>query len=122
MKKKHSTKDDKIVACSVSIKESKKLKKNIDYLADSYSRNKRILKDSSSGVMNYSKNVINDSFRIVYRVDTVIEHFDGNTRLILENEVQLNKKGKWYTSYCSMTTYYNIRKKSYKQFLDELDK
>lgn len=122
MKKKHSTKDDKIVACSVSIKESKKLKKNIDYLADSYSRNKRILKDSSNGVMNYSRNVINDSFRIVYRVDTVIEHFDGNTRLILENEVQLNKKGKWYTSYCSMTTYYNIRKKSYKQFLEELDK
>lgn len=27
MKKKHSTKDDKIVACSVSIKESKKIKK-----------------------------------------------------------------------------------------------
>ena len=97
-------------------------KNNIDLLAGVYMRARRKLSEQEYGTYFYSENVISDSQKIVYHIDSVIDAMDEKARLILENEVKLNKKGEWYRKYCSPTTYYRIRDKVYKDFLKELDK
>lgn len=97
-------------------------KMQIDLLADAYKRANRRLVEYEYGNYNYSDNVINDSEKVVYHIDSVIDAMDEQSKYILDNEVKHHKSGRWYEEYCSHTTYYRIREKAYQEFLDELNK
>lgn len=102
--------------------EVKTNKDNIDLLAGVYVRARRKLSEQEYGHYYYSDSVISDSQKIVYHIDSVIDAMDDKAKLILENEIKLNRKGEWFRDYCSPTTYYKIRGKIYSDFLKELDK
>lgn len=97
-------------------------KEIIDILASAYMRARRRLAEETNGNYSYSNDVLHDSERIVYHIDSVIDGMDDQYKYILDNEVKLHKSGKWYLTYCSPTTYYRIREKAYQEFLNELDK
>ncbi|MDO5440170.1 MAG: hypothetical protein Q4F12_01390 [Erysipelotrichaceae bacterium] len=78
--------------------------------------------EAENGVYDYPINVLNDSQKIVYHVDSIISSMDDKAKFILENEVKLRKTGEWYRDYCSSTTYYRIREDIYNEFIKELDK
>ncbi|MDO5850460.1 MAG: hypothetical protein Q4P14_04525 [Methanobacteriaceae archaeon] len=78
--------------------------------------------DYETGIYDYPISVINDSQKIVYHVDSIIENMDDKAKFILENEVKLRKTGEWYRDYCSSTTYYRIREDVYSEFIEELEK
>lgn len=102
--------------------EEKAIINEINQIAIAYVNAKRRILESENGFYRFPGYVINDSQKIVYHIDAVIDSMDVNSRLILENEIKHKRQGEWYQCYCSSTTYYRTRIQIYIDFITQLEK
>lgn len=52
-------------------------------------------------------------------IDQVLRECSSHTRWFIRNEYLQPKEPKWYMDYCSRTTYYRLKKKCVKEFMDK---
>ena len=93
----------------------------VEQIARAYVNAKRLLNESERGHYYFPGYVINDSEKIVYHIDAVIDRMDEVSKFILENEIKFSKTGNWYRNHCSQTTYYRIRMDIYIDFIEKLN-
>ena len=94
---------------------------NIRILSDSYRYhlNKVLEHESGISLMEYQRYI--ESKNLCRHVENAVNYLqDEQMQLIVRKEVLEGKRGKWYKEYFSLTTYYRIREKSYKAFLNYL--
>ena len=94
----------------------------ISLLSKSYILHKRKIKEAENNIINRNYEELRVAHIICDHIENVIEELDFKERLIIESEVIKGKKGRWYDEYFSAPSYYRIRKKAYKLFLNGLEK
>lgn len=52
-------------------------------------------------------------------IDQVLKECSNKTRWYIRNEYLVPKEPNWYLDYCSRNTYYRMKKKSIKEFMDK---
>lgn len=93
----------------------------IDIMAKSYRQHKIILKECEMGYRQYSNYEIKNSSYIVSHIEMVTDYLNERDRFIIQHEVILGLKGKWYREHLSEPSYYRHRKQAYRTFLHNLD-
>lgn len=75
------------------------------------------IEESEMNIRKRSYDELRPSRIIVSHLRNVAKQLEEKERIIIENEVLLGKKGKWYLEYFSSSCYYRTRKKAYRDFL-----
>ena len=99
---------------------SKKELTDIAVLSRSYINHKRVLDEAERGIFAYKPHRLEASKRMVEHIEAVTESLPEMDRIIIENVVLKGKTGRWYDLYFSAPTYYRIRKRAFKTFLNNL--
>ena len=89
----------------------------VEQLSRNYINSKRIVREAQNDVRRYSKIRLETHMKVICRIEYAVESLDEDDRFIIENEVLLGKKGKWFLGYFSSSCYYKHRKKAYANFL-----
>ena len=89
----------------------------VELLSHNYINSKRVIRESQNNVKKYSRSRLETHMKVICQIEYAIEALDEEDRFIIENEVLLGKKGKWFLGYFSASSYYKHRKKAYANFL-----
>jgi len=87
-----------------------------------YKNCKRFLFEHEYGISTFTRDQIQRYDRSVKVLEKIPNFMDDIDRLIIQNEVLKDKKGRWYEDYMSVSTYYRRRKKAYSNYINLLDK
>ena len=100
---------------------SKKVREIMEVLYQSYLHAKLVLKEDEVFFIRSEGMVYRANF-IVTHIENVIAILNEKERFIIFNEFILGKRGKWFTEYFALSTYYRLRTTAYKTFLLELER
>lgn len=92
-------------------------KYKITLLSNSYIASHKRIEDSETNIFRRSAEDLRASRIIVSHMESVTQRLDPKERIIIENEVLMGKKGKWYLEFFSASAYYRARKKAYRDYL-----
>ena len=99
---------------------TKKELMDIAMLSRSYIVHKRIVKEAQENIIKPMPHRLEASMKMCQHIENVTQSLPEKDRIIIENVVLQGKTGRWYDLYFSAPTYYRLRVKAYKTFLNSL--
>ena len=104
---------------NTELEEAKVAMKHLGHLYRRYRKEMDILEFNHAVQENYPTYSANADF--VYRMDRNLRECSKDTRCIILNDYLLKSDPGWFTEYYSRSTYYRLKRKAVKEFVDCLN-
>lgn len=92
----------------------------VRYMGELYRSHRLLLLEKAHGYDNCSSEEEENARWLIHRMNYSINGLSSQSRYIIRREIIDGKKGNWYEREMSVTGYYRLRKKAYRDFLIHL--